>query len=398
MDGHIAYITRFNPMIFPRPLFMKKAIPGLNIYLLSLRRSLFYNEPISGETNGGSKQAGVTHGLINAVKGIDPLRIIEPCHRQDGSFDGLSLTKEMMYGILFFKKLRERYVIIKNTIGALAAINNGKRVIIDLMDLWHCERNYVIFNSIDLYTLRRARCVIAWSKAITALLRRSLPGQCVEYLPFGIDLDLMDPLRSSSNLLFERYPDLNGKVIIGYSGGGEWYHGIDKLIQAFSLIEKFNKDEIYLVIQTWGQNQRVKALLKGYGLRHYELVPGTLFNDPLRLSLLRASNILILTASESPGVYLAERSTMFHYMASGNAIVAEETPGTLGVLRHMKTAYMFKFNNVKDLANGILLLIDDGNLMKKLGMNARYELETKYSWNNALKVKLNKILDEVMND
>ena len=40
MNEDIAYVTRFNPIIFPRPLFMKKAIPKLNIYLLSLRWSV----------------------------------------------------------------------------------------------------------------------------------------------------------------------------------------------------------------------------------------------------------------------------------------------------------------------------------------------------------------------
>ena len=124
------------------------------------------------------------------------------------------------------------------------------------MDLWHCGRDYVMFNSVGAYVLRKVKCIIAWSKAITALLRRALPGQCVEYLPFGIDLDLMDPLKASPKLLFEKYPNLDGKVIIGYSGGGERYHGIDKLIRAFSLIERSNRDEIYLVIQTWGTEQK----------------------------------------------------------------------------------------------------------------------------------------------
>ncbi|WP_243676406.1 glycosyltransferase family 1 protein [Vulcanisaeta distributa] len=342
MSEDMAYVTRFNPAIFPRPLFMKKAIPELNIYLLSIRQTILNkasNQQLMGSTDGikeervvVSKRAGTIHKLLNALRKEDPLKIIEPCYRQDRSYDGYSIVEETVYGTLFFRKLREKYVIIKNTVGAPpAAISSGKNVIIDLMDLWHCDRDYVIFNSIDTYVLRRAKCVIAWSKAIAALLRRLLPGQCIEYLPFGIDLDLMDPLKVSPKLLFEKYPNLDGKVIIGYSGGGgERYHGIDKLVQAFSLIEKLNKDEIYLVIQTWGQNQRIRALLKKHGVRHYELIPSTSFNDPLRLSMLRASNILVLTASESPGVYLAERSTMFHYMASGNAVVAEKTPGTLG--------------------------------------------------------------------
>ena len=133
-----------------------------------------------------------------------------------------------------------------------------------------------------------------------------------------------------------------------------------------------------------------------HGIKHYELISGTSFNDPIRLSLLRASNILVLTASKSPSVYLAERSTMFHYMASGNAIIAERTPGTMGVLKHGESAYMFRFNDVEDLVNGILHLINDRNLVRKLGMNARHELEIKYSWNNALKVRMIEILNKAM--
>ncbi len=83
-------------------------------------------------------------------------------------------------------------------------------------------------------------------------------------------------------------------------------------------------------------------------------------------------------------------------MASGNAIIAEKTPGVLGVLRHGETAYIFKFDDIKDLADNILLLINDKHLMRKLGMNARHELETKYSWNNVLKIRTRELLSRVI--
>ncbi len=46
---------------------------------------------------------------------------------------------------------------------------------------------------IDFVALRKAECVIAWSKPIAALLRR-MGLRCVEYLPFGVDLDVFDHL------------------------------------------------------------------------------------------------------------------------------------------------------------------------------------------------------------
>jgi hypothetical protein len=47
------------------------------------------------------------------------------------------------------------------------------RVVVDLMDLWHCDKDYLVFSPLDFAPLRKAECVIAWSRAIAALLRRS---------------------------------------------------------------------------------------------------------------------------------------------------------------------------------------------------------------------------------
>jgi glycosyltransferase involved in cell wall biosynthesis len=261
------------------------------------------------------------------------------------------------------------------------------------MDLWHCDREDVMFNAVDFAALRRADCIIAWSRAIQTLLK-GYGLKCVEYLPFGIDLETFDPLKAPKNLIYEKYPQLEGKTIIGYSGGGHWYHGTYKLIAAFKLIEKRHRDVI-LAIQTWGQNKFIKSLIKKVGVRNYVLVqPTPFFNDPLRLSMLRASDVLVLTASSSPGVYLAERSTLFNYMAAGNAIVAEATPGSLGVLRHGENALLSRFNDVVNLATQIEKLIKDESLRYELGVNVRKDLETKYSW-DVLKIKTRIIFEKL---
>ncbi len=59
MIEDIAYVTRFNPAIFPRPLFMKKAIPELNIYLLSIRQTILNkgsNPQLMGNTDSIKKR------------------------------------------------------------------------------------------------------------------------------------------------------------------------------------------------------------------------------------------------------------------------------------------------------------------------------------------------------
>ena len=179
-----------------------------------------------------------------------------------------------------------------------------------MMDLWHCDRRDIAFNPVDYTALRKVDCVIAWSKAIAMLLKRT-GIKCVEYLPFGIDLEVFDPKKVSTKLIYEKYLQLEGKVIIGYSGGEHIYHGIHKVLATYRIVEKRNTD-VFLAVQTWGQYPLITRMIARFGIRRAIVIePSPIFNDPLRLSLLKASSILVLPTSKLPGVYLAERTTMF---------------------------------------------------------------------------------------
>lgn len=371
----IAYVTRFNPYIFPRPLFLKTAINEMEIYLLRRTRP----SPVVQSSQAMSRG----NRLLEVAKKVDLTKYIDDCVRQGGVYDGLSLIMEGYYS-LFFRRLGAKNVVIKNLVGALGALRAGKRVVVDLMDYWHCDKPYVVFNSLDYYVLRRARCVIAWSKAIAGLLTHHLGKVCIAYLPFGVNLALADPVRVGEKLFFEKFPDLSSYVVVGYSGGGEAYHGIDTLISAFSLLERRRKD-VFLVIQTWGQGARVLGIIRKLGLKRVAVLsPAPFFNDPLRLSFLRASSVLVNTASKVPGIYLAERTTTYWYMSAGRPIVAETTPGVRGVLKNGESALLAPLGDVKSLAEAIEAVIDDPNLAKRLGENARKLAEEEYNWNGKL--------------
>ncbi|AET33366.1 glycosyltransferase [Pyrobaculum ferrireducens] len=393
-----AYLTPFDVKIFARPIFFARAL-GIPVYLI---RTVFGHllNPNKYRTSGlATRDATVLDEAtrtrirdigLKAIR-LDPSRFISSCYRQDKTYNLSAIAKELSI-LPYIDKIPYSTIIIKNLVGVLAARWAGRRVVVDLMDLWHCDREDVAFNAVDFAAFRRADCVIAWSRAIQTLLK-SYGLKCVEYLPFGIDLEVFDPLKAPKNLIYEKYPQLEGKTIIGYSGGGHWYHGTYKLITAFKLIEKRHRD-VVLAIQTWGQNKLIKSLIEKVGVRNYVLVQPTSFNDPLRLSMLRASDVLVLTASRYPTVYLSERSTLFNYMAAGNAIVAEATPGSLGVLRYGENALLSKFNDVVNLATQIERLIKDESLRYELGANVRKDLETKYSW-DVLKIKIRIIFEKL---
>ncbi|RFA97736.1 glycosyl transferase, partial [Pyrobaculum aerophilum] len=221
-----AYVTRFNPLIFPRPIFLARAIRDLEIYMLG-KNAISIKQIFHGEDRTGRVKS-----LIDLLRERDPFKFIEPCYRQNKWYDGLSLFLETKY-VNFFRRLPTKNIILMNLIGAIGAKLANKNIVIDMMDYWHCDKMYATFNAIDYYALRNAKCIVVWSKAIYAFLRRYLRHQCIRYIPFGLDLTLSDPKKVSTKYFFEKYKNINSYIIIGYSGGGEWYHGVDKLIKAY---------------------------------------------------------------------------------------------------------------------------------------------------------------------
>ncbi|MCX8135948.1 hypothetical protein [Pyrobaculum aerophilum] len=80
-----AYVTRFNPLIFPRPIFLARAIRDLEIYMLG-KNAISIKQIFHGEDRTGRVKS-----LIDLLRERDPFKFIEPCYRQNKWYDGLSL-------------------------------------------------------------------------------------------------------------------------------------------------------------------------------------------------------------------------------------------------------------------------------------------------------------------
>lgn len=392
-EGRIAYITGLDINTYPRPLLIKRALEDkLNIYTL---KTIFgYVRSTKTLRNADVQNYEDSNDRRLTGKGIiQALPKVLGCTRIDRVDPLVATLIEASY-LPYFVGVREGVVIVLNTVGGLAALGAGKRVIVDLMDFWSCDPYVVRLNPIDYYVLRRALQVWAWSKAIASVLR-GLGIRNVEYIPFGIDLETFDPLKFPRDLFFERFRDVEGRVLVGYSGG-MWFVdgveriGVEKIVKAFSIAERENKD-LVLVMQT---SRSIIPIIKRYGVKNFVYVEPTRFNDPIRQSLLHALDIKVLTATKFIPVYLSERSTMYQFMASGGAIVAEATPGFLGVLKHMEDAYIVNFNDVNAMAKAIVELAEDKKLRNKLSEGARQKIEQKYNWKKLTQKIKNTLLSQ----
>ena len=98
------------------------------------------------------------------------LRAIYNCPRQNRTVLLDASLYELLYAP-YLSKIEGEGIIVMNTCGVYVAKAVGKRVFVDLMDLWSYYFDVFTLDAFDFHAPRRADLVIAWFRAIATLLR-----------------------------------------------------------------------------------------------------------------------------------------------------------------------------------------------------------------------------------
>jgi len=278
-------------------------------------------------------------------------------------------------------------VFLLNPMGAweLRREGYGGTVILDYMDfLIESNGTLPLYHYIN---LESSDGVIFWSKSLMERLKPKLPKVQALYLPFGVSLKVFNPVRTGEGRFLSEFPVARNKLRLLYSGGiwrgakGEDYQGVDKLPRLLKQLKNTLRQRFILILNAPYDAKLYRDFKQSGVLSSVLWLPPTpSFFSSVRQSMFRAADICILPASKYPPIFYAERMKMFEYMASGRAIVAEETPGVRGVLKDGYSALFSKLDDAEDLATKVVTLAEDRELRKYLSQNAFKDLVQNYEW------------------
>ncbi len=148
---------------------------------------------------------------------------------------------------------------------------------------------------------------------------------------------------------------------------------------------KKKNTEITFVIITHGPTPMIEK-------RYNELTPGldNLIQPPpvphqdMPLYL-KAADLLVISYANDMFTNMVPHLKTFEYMASGTPIVATKTKGNEEILVHEKTAFLVEPEDPEAIANGIVKALENDDLAKEIGKNAKKTITEKYSWRNSAK-------------
>lgn len=227
-----------------------------------------------------------------------------------------------------------------------------------------------------LYPFRRyinkANLITAVSRTAADFIGHFTERERIVVVPNGVD---SDRFRSRSCAADETTHEVSGEHIILYVGRLVYRKGIHILVKAMPQILRELPDAQLLIAGEGIMENFIKLLIKSLDLEDHVKLLGFVPNEKLP-GLYGLSQVFVLPSlyCESFGITLLEA------MASGKPVVASNVGGVPEVIENEVTGLLFRKGDERDLADGVLRIMNDHVLALDLARKARRSVEVNFSW------------------
>src|SRR5437870_10081618 len=163
--------------------------------------------------------------------------------------------------------------------------------------------------------------------------------------------------------------------LIIYTGTFDDFQGLDYLMAAFKIVHERKPTASLLLVGSTinpahsAKYERMAAEL-GFASR-FAMTSCTLDELPDSLA---AADVAVVPRPESAGI----PTKLLNYMAAGNAIVSFKQSAT--ILQHLETAFLVDSVTAGDFAKGILTVLDDPTLARRLRANVKNFVMGRFDW------------------
>ncbi|KGK98088.1 hypothetical protein LI82_10135 [Methanococcoides methylutens] len=170
-----------------------------------------------------------------------------------------------------------------------------------------------------------------------------------------------------------KYKNETDKNFILYAGGFRKVKGLECLLEAFlNLWQNYNTDLV--LIGSGPEEEKLKNIVHSKGIEDRVHFLPLVSNSKLREYLSKCSIFVLPSFFETFGIVTIEA------MASSKPIIATNIPGPQDIITHGFDGFLFEKGNVDDLTKYMDLCISNKNIREEIGVNAKYTVETSYTF------------------
>lgn len=207
------------------------------------------------------------------------------------------------------------------------------------------------------------------------LAKKSVPSGKMLFLPNGVDTALYRPRPADEP--FKASLGLTGKRVVLWAGTLGHAHGLEHVLQAAKLLEP--RPEVhFLFVGDGSAKAHIQKLCAGMNLHNVT------FRDPVPLDELppffSIAEIGLSSLLNLPLYDGARPSKFFPVLASGKPLLFAGRGEAARLIEDAAAGLVVPPENPQALAEGILHLLDNPELLKSLGQNGRQFVENNLQW------------------
>jgi len=254
-----------------------------------------------------------------------------------------------------------------------------------------------IMERIELANFAAADLIIANASPLKEeLVKRGVAGDKIEVIPNGADVERFKPDIDGSPIR-RKYGLDDDTVVVAFIGSFGPWHGTEVLARSVKSVIEKNARVHFLFIGAGKKLAEAEEIVREDKVQSHVTFTGIVpqLKAP---EYLAACDILVSPQIPNPdgSAFFGSPTKLFEYMAMGKGIVASNLDQIGQVMKHRQTAILVRPNDAMALADGIVLLAQDGNLRNQLGLKARQDVVARYTWEKHVATILEKLKELVL--
>lgn len=245
----------------------------------------------------------------------------------------------------------------------------------------------VLLKKYERFIYTKADHIIVASEGMQKnLIKKGIPKNKVTVITNMANLYLADSIKKSK-LKLKEDNGFKGKFICIHSGSMGFVNGLDYILNVAKEIKQMDRNIIFILIGEGKEKEKLKKR------RNKENINNVIFMDILPkneiFSLLKAADIGLMTVKNYKILQDNSANKFFDYLAAGLPILINYGGWQKKVLELDNAGFSCSAINFKDMAEKILYLKGNSELLKKMSKNSRDLAENKFSRN----ICCNKLVD-----
>lgn len=279
-------------------------------------------------------------------------------------------------------------------LNGIAALQAGKKsglpVVYEIRAFWEdaavdhgtCKEGdlrYKMTQSLENYVVKNANAVTTICEGLRGdLISRGYPESKFTVIPNAVNIEHFDVITEKDTDL-EASLQLQGKTVLGFLGSFYAYEGIDLTIKALAKVVKDRPDVHLLLVGGGPQENNLKVLVSSLSLEKHVTFTGRVPHEVVG----KYYSLVDLLVYPRKSMRLTELVTPLkplEAMAQGKLLMASDVGGHHELIKDKETGYLFKADNVDELANKIIQALGDHENWPSIIANGRRFVEQVRNW------------------